>query len=95
MSAAVEIKPTTRRRSTSEFLYFCQTFLDLPLKNHCGRFSGRCRILVERSDGIALALAGSCDGFLVNFHVSRKAREKLSKTGFMMYSKNVRSPVFM
>jgi len=27
--------------------------------------------------------------------VSRKAREKLSKAGFMMYSKNVRSPVLM
>jgi hypothetical protein len=27
--------------------------------------------------------------------VSRKPREKLSKTGFMMYSKNVRSPVLM
>jgi hypothetical protein len=27
--------------------------------------------------------------------VSRKAREKLSRTGFIMYSKNVRSPVLM
>jgi hypothetical protein len=27
--------------------------------------------------------------------VSRKPREKLSKTGFIMYSKNVRSPVLM
>jgi hypothetical protein len=27
--------------------------------------------------------------------VSRKPREKLSKTGLMMYSKNVRSPVLM
>jgi hypothetical protein len=30
-----------------------------------------------------------------SIQVSRKAREKLSKTGFMMYSKNVRSPVLM
>jgi hypothetical protein len=32
-------------------------------------------------------------GFAIQ--VSRKAREKLSNTGFMMYSKNVRSPVLM
>lgn len=30
-----------------------------------------------------------------SIQVSRKARERLSKTGFMMYSKNVRSPVLM
>src|SRR5215207_10502370 len=30
-----------------------------------------------------------------SIQVSRKPREKLSKTGLMMYSKNVRSPVLM
>jgi hypothetical protein len=30
-----------------------------------------------------------------SIQVSRKAREKLSNTGFIMYSKNVRSPVLM
>jgi hypothetical protein len=31
----------------------------------------------------------------LSIQVSRKVRDKLSKTGFMMYSKNVRSPVLM
>jgi hypothetical protein len=35
------------------------------------------------------------DGQMLVIQVSRKPREKLSKTGFMMYSKNVRSPVLM
>jgi hypothetical protein len=44
---------------------------------------------------LRILMLGVEDRIASSIHVSRKAREKLSRTGFMMYSKNVRSPVVM
>src|ERR1700730_5488418 len=56
---------------------------------------GRSRI---RSTTCPIAGTGGCSALRSDcwpVQVSRKAREKLSKMGFMMYSKKVRSPVLM
>ncbi|WOH60170.1 hypothetical protein [Bradyrhizobium sp. BWC-3-1] len=50
--------------------------------------------VADTGEPVLQAGRGSAISF-VAYHVSRNAREKLSRIGFMMYSKKVRSPVLM
>lgn len=66
----------------------------------CG--NARLRIRTNRSHALnhtlALGVLVKAQHWRPDFwsiQVSRKAREKLSRIGFIMYSKNVRSPVLM
>jgi hypothetical protein len=84
------------RQATGERLKPCDKKAENVAEQWC---PGRC--VVEGTDNlthanlariVSVRLSTKLHRFI---HISRKAREKLSNTGFMMYSKNVRSPVLM